>query len=101
MTTQSVGNPVVRENPYRLTIYPNPTRGAFTLDLHEADFSSAHYFISTPDGRWIDRGQIRSEELLNGKIQFAIDPTIRMDSLFFTIVLDHTFYLSERINLQR
>jgi hypothetical protein len=24
-----------------------------------------------------------------------------MDSLFFTIVLDHTFYLSERINLQR
>jgi len=100
-TTQSEDQVVDRPHLYQLKVFPNPSAGAFTLAISGPSFDQAHYFISTPDGRWIDRGEIKPEELYEGKIQFAIDPSIGSDSIFITLVVDHTYYLSEKLILQK
>jgi hypothetical protein len=100
-TTQSNQRDIDRPHLYQSKIFPNPNEGTFTLSISGPTFEQAHYFISTPDGRWIDRGEILPEELYGGKIQFAIDPAIGADSLFITLVVDHTYYLSEKLILQK
>jgi len=100
-TTQSGEQLVDRPNLYQLKVFPNPNDGVFTLDISGPSFQQAHYFISTSDGRWIDRGQIMPEELYDGQIQFAIDPSVGADTLFITLVLDNTYYLSEKIILKK
>lgn len=100
-STQSVQQVVDRPHPYQLKVYPNPTTGAFTLAISGSSFEQAHYFISTSDGRWIDRGEIRPEELYEGQIQFAIDDSVGADTLFITLVVDNTYYLSEKVILQK
>lgn len=100
-STQSAQQVVDRPHPYQLKVYPNPTTGAFTLAISGSSFEQAHYFISTSDGRWIDRGEIRPEELYEGQIQFAIDDSVGADTLFITLVVDNTYYLSEKVILQK
>lgn len=100
-STQSTQQVVDRPHPYQLKVFPNPTTGAFTLAISGSSFEQAHYFISTPDGRWIDRGEIRPEELYEGQIQFAIDDSVGADTLFITLVVDNTYYLSEKVILQK
>ena len=100
-TTQSDQQVIDKPHLYQLSVFPNPTKGAFTLAIKGPPFGQAHYFISTSDGRWIDRGQIRPEELYEGQIQFAIDPSVGADSLFITLVVDNTYYLSEKVILQK
>jgi hypothetical protein len=90
---------VDRENPFQMKVFPNPTSDVFTLHLEGPTFQEAHYFISTPDGRWIDRGTLRPAELTEGKIQFAIDASVGANTLFITIVLDNTYYLNEKLVL--
>lgn len=93
--------PINGENPYRITIFPNPVNDMMVkISFYLPKQMSAKYFLSTIEGKIIQVGEL--EQTVSGKNEFSLSlvPFQNAGILSFTLVLDHKYYVTEKIIIE-
>ncbi len=83
-------------NPYKLSVYPNPTDNEITLEFSREASSIDYFFITTLNGEIVDEGKLLSQR--TGSNKFILDTDhILPQSLFVTVIIDNKYYLTEKV----
>ncbi len=87
-------------NPFNISVYPNPAKNKINIELSDTKFRKADYFITSLDGRMLQLGMFKQNEL-NGKIYtIDINSDIPAQNLSLTIVIDDVYYMTKLISKQ-
>lgn len=85
-------------NPFQLTVYPNPTKGNISIQLNQYPNSRCEYFISDLNGKLIDEGILEIDDLTSS---ISLPETINHQALMLTLVIDNTYFLTQKLIISR
>lgn len=85
-------------NPYSMTVYPNPTSGKVSVELDfEAPDNSLYYLTST-EGKILKEGMVK-DSYSNKRFDLNLEG-YSTKVILLTVVIEDTYYLTERIILR-
>lgn len=95
-TTVSNVEEIDGDNPYELSLYPNPTQNNFTAEFDLDKKLETHYFISNELGQIIQEGELKVKAGKN-IIPFQLKDSSTTEHLNFTLVIDNKYFTSKKI----
>jgi hypothetical protein len=85
------------KNPFTFSIAPNPTsRDTVRMQFHLPYVATLDYFITTPDGKILDDGEIDGLKAGNNAMDFFLGNN-PAKILIVTLVFDNKFYVSQKV----
>ena len=85
-------------NPYSAEIFPNPTKGTFSIQLNKSPERSCYYFISDVKGSILLEGQL---ELNRNRYEMNLPNQLANQVLFLTLNIDNQYYVDQQIVLEK
>jgi hypothetical protein len=83
-------------NPYTLSVYPNPAIDAFNIEINNSNWTEAYYMLSTPAGRILETGTLIREDPGMKKFSISVDGIGASQTIFITVVLDNIYFLTAK-----
>ena len=84
-------------NPYTLSVYPNPVISEFTVEFNLDQLSEIYFFLTNTKGQIINQGSIYAIDIGMNKRTIKIERSIPPQSLFITVIFDGKFFISKQI----
>jgi hypothetical protein len=85
------------ENPYSFEIYPNPTKGKLNINYTLQNPVSVTYFITTSDGKLIQKGLFNYGEMGNISQTINISKDADTQILWLNLVFDKKYYVTKQV----
>ncbi len=83
-------------NPFKIDLYPNPIDSEFTVEFTLDEPIKVHYMLSTELGQVFQEGDLDAKAGQNSiEILLSANPLSKV--LYFTMVIDDTFFLTEKL----
>lgn len=96
----TVSVPAIKgDNPYTVTIHPNPANGVLNMSISNTKFSEAKYYLSTIDGRVLFNGSFGKEDLNQSVYQLHVED-VPAQLLLLTVVFDDVYYTVNRVEVK-
>jgi len=84
-------------NPYTLSVYPNPVISEFTVEFNLDQLSEIYFFLTNTKGQIINQGSIYAIDIGMNKRTIKIERSIPPQTLFITVIFDGKFFISKQI----
>jgi hypothetical protein len=84
-------------NPYIFDIFPNPTKGKFTIRYHLPKPVSVTYFIPSIDGKILQKGLFNYGETGDIEQNIMLNKDIINQPLLVTLIFDKKFYQTKKL----
>lgn len=87
-------------NPFSFSVSPNPaTHEQVRVTFNLPYLANLDYFVSSPDGKILDDGEITGLKVGANAMNFNL-PTTQTSMLIITLVLDHKFYATQKVMIK-
>lgn len=86
-------------NPFSMSVFPNPVKDQFKVEIDLQYATSARYFIYTMEGQMIQEGQFDQSKNGLHTETIKLKRTKNNQTVNFVVVVDGKYFLSEKIVL--
>lgn len=81
------------KNPFELNIYPNPATNSITLAIENDNINKAAYFITSMEGKIVQRGNLQPLENKELKQTINLNGELAPSKYVLTVVVNDKYYL--------
>jgi hypothetical protein len=82
---------------YGFELFPNPVRDELTIDYELPRAMRVDYFLSSQDGKILQRGHMMSPNAGENRRFIQLDSQIAPQALWLTLVFDHKYYATKMV----
>ncbi len=93
----SSNNEIDGENPFDITVYPNPFDNNFKIKFNVSNPVKVRYYITNSSGQIIKKDLAKTFSALENTIEIEVNSELRNEFLFITLIFDDKYYVTKRL----
>lgn len=85
------------ENPFEISVFPNPFDNEFNVKFNLKTTVKASYFITNSSGKILIKSETKFFNETDNTINIKVENENRAELLFFTIIFDNKYYVTKKL----
>jgi hypothetical protein len=85
------------ENPFEISVFPNPFNNEFNVRFNLKTMVKASYFLTNSSGQILIKSETKFFNETDNTINIKVENENRAELLLFTIIFDNKYYVTKKL----